>query len=285
MEELRIEKLKTSSATKEGRNADAWAHKLLEQGLIGREDFEESIKKNNSKEAEMEKRKLPQLKHYGFFGSVDEIRKKIQPKEGEKFVIRCTPKDTKGERKHLLDATLTEVCAFAENTEELPGGFEKWNVEVKEFVPTISAGTIIVSPSGKTTIETWHGPHYMGAKNTPVYRADFDPDQFHMHYEWKAPEGAQDLPKMQNYAMKAMGYVFPHLRPRANEQIYIEYGVREDGQIFFIEANDSNVATRNYTLQKTDSAENRSGNISKIIEEQKRKKKKDSELGSMHQEF
>ncbi len=114
---------------------------------------------------------------------------------------------------------------------------------MKEFVKSIAAGTIIVSPNGRTIIETWHGPHYLNTTNVPKYHAEFDPDQFHMHFNWKGPEEARDLPEMQNYALKALRYFFRHLKPRENEPIYAEYGVKASGEIYFIEANDSSLLT------------------------------------------
>ncbi len=77
----------------------------------------------------------------------------------------------------------------------------------------------------------------------PKYYAEFDPEKFSMHYKWTAPEGAKDLTEMQEYAMRAIRYIFSYLKPRPNEAIYIEYGVREDGRVYFIEANDSVVLT------------------------------------------
>jgi hypothetical protein len=224
---------------KDGQGLDYWAEGLLQNNLIGRKEYEEFIEKNNSKEEIMEQIKLPQLKHYGYFSSVEEIREKIIPREGDKFIIRCKSKKT-GDIKRLIDADLDEVCIFGK---ELPGGFDEWDVEVKEFTETIAAGTIVVSPDSKTLVEMWKGPHYLVTTNCPKYHATFDPSRFDMRYHWDAPEGEKDLPEMQNYAIKALRYIFKNLKPRENEPIYIEYGVKSSGEVYFIEANDSTLLT------------------------------------------
>jgi hypothetical protein len=224
---------------KDSQGLDFWAEGLLRNRLITRKEYEDFLRENSSKEEAMLKRNLPQLRHYGIFNSTNEIKEKIKTESGDKFIIRCTSKEN-GDIKRLVDANLVEVCDFADN---LPGGFENWNVEVKEFTETQAAGTIIVSPSGRTSIETWHGPHYLNTTNIPKYHADFDPEQFHMHYQWRAPEGVDDLEEIQRYAIKALRYIFRNLKPKENEPIYVEYGVKTNGEVYFIEANSSPLLT------------------------------------------
>lgn len=228
---------------KENVGLDFWAEKMLL--LFGPEVRDEFIRKNNSKELEMDRLGFPQLKHYGLFNSIEEIKEKIMPKEGERFIIRCSSKEN-GNIKRLVDTDLDGVCDFAE---KLDGGFEKWNVEVKEFVQTKIAGTLIIRPDGGLTIETWYGPHYLNTTNCPKYRADFNPDPpfFDKHINWHNPRAeyaTPDISEVQRYALDVLRYVFPHIRPRTNEAIYIEYGIRPDGQIYFIEANDSEFYNR-----------------------------------------
>ena len=224
---------------KDSQGLDFWAAGLLKNKLISQKEYDEFVTKNNSKEERMEEKHLPQLRHYGTFDSVEEIQESIKAKESDRFIIRCTSKKD-GSIKRLLDNTLDGVCDFAE---KLPGGFKDWTVEVKEFVKTKASGTIMVAPNGRTTIETWHGAHYLNTSNVPKYHAQFDPEQFHMHYHWKAPEGAHDLVEMQEYAIHALRYFFKHLKPKEHEPIYVEYGVKENGEIYFIEANDSELLT------------------------------------------
>jgi len=135
----------------------------VRQGLISQKDYNEFIMSNNAKEEQMKKRGLPQLMHYGLFSSVEDIQDKIKPKKDERFIIRCSDKATGG-IKRLIDGSFDEIIHFAQ---ELPGGFDNWNVEVKEFADTKVAGTIIITPSGKATIESWHGPHYLNTTNEP----------------------------------------------------------------------------------------------------------------------
>ena len=232
-------KIETDPRKKEGQGLDFWAKALLENGLITQQECDEFIWKNNSKEKMMEKENLPQLKHYGYFDSIEGIREKLTSIKDERFIIRCTSKET-GDIKRLVNSSLDEACEFAE---KLPGGMDKWKVEMKEFVETVASGTIIVEPSGRATIETWPGAHYLNTTNVKKYQAEFDPDQFHHSYQWKAPEGDEDLPKFQEYAIRALRYIFPHLKPRPNEQIYAEYGIKPSGDVYFIEANDSRLLT------------------------------------------
>jgi hypothetical protein len=224
---------------KKGQGLDFWASGLLQNKLITQREYDEFIVGNNSKEAKMEERSLPQLRHFGEFGSVAEIREKIVADDSNRFIIRCRSKEGPDVQR-LIDASLDEICEFAE---KLPGGFDKWTVEVKEFAESVAAGTIIVAPNGRTTIETWHGPHYLSITNVPKYRADFDPEQMDRHYRWEAPEGAEDLPEMQDYAIKAVRHLFRHLKPKENEPIYVEYGVKQNGSVYFIEASDSPLLT------------------------------------------
>ena len=226
---------------KDGQGLDFWAAALLEKWLITKEQYDDFIAKNNSKEKMMEERGLPQLEHYGFFHSVSEIKEKLLSLKDQRFIIRCTSKEN-GDIKRLIDTGLDEACEFAE---KLPGGFENWQVEMKEFVVTKVSGTIIVEPSGKAHIETWKGAHYLNTENVPRYYAEFDPDPAHFDhsYQWQASKEATDLPEIKEYAMKAISYMFPYLKPKPNEPIYIEYGVKPNGKVYFIEVNNSSVLT------------------------------------------
>lgn len=226
---------------KKGMGLDFWASAMLKNGIISQKEFDEFIAKNNAKEEMMEKFGVPQLKHYGTFNSTQEIKEKLASVENQHFIIRCKSKDNEEQIMRLIDTDLDGACAFAD---KLPGGFEKWVVEMKEFEPnTIAAGTIIVEPSAITSVEMWKGPHYLGATNSPKYHGEFDPNQFQHSFQWKAPEGADDLQDYQNYAIDALRYIFPHIKPRPNEPIYTEFGVRPNGEIYFIEVNDSVVVT------------------------------------------
>jgi hypothetical protein len=225
--------------TKENQGLDYWASNLLSQGKISRESYNEFKRKNNSKEILMAERGLPQLRHYGEFASVTEIRERLATHADERFIIRCTARSN-GEIRRLVDANLDDICDFAAN---LPGGVHQWVMEVKEFAESVAAGTIIVQPNGHTVIETWRGPHYLNTTNVPKYHAEFDPERFDQHYHWSAPAGATDLPEMQEYALQAVRYHFPYLKPKDNNPIYIEYGVKRNGQVYFIEANDDSLLT------------------------------------------
>ncbi|MFZ1075624.1 MAG: hypothetical protein WAN50_04600 [Minisyncoccia bacterium] len=221
---------------------DDWARSLLKRGVINQDVFDAFIVQNNSKEQNMQAWRVPQLKHYGFFTSEDEIREKLSSLKGEKFIIRCVSKKD-GKVTRLLDVTLEEACEFAE---KLEGGFDAWNVEMKEFAKTKAAGTIIVNASGRAMIEMWHGPHYMnvkGATEVPKYSAILDPDQFHHGFHWSGPQDSTDLSEMQRYAIDALRYLFPHLKPRENDPVYAEYGVRPDDSIYFIEVSNSPLLT------------------------------------------
>lgn len=234
------EKKEFDPRRKDEQGLEFWAAELLNQGLISRKDYDDFISGNNSKELQMDKRGLPQSKHFGIFNSVEEIQDRIKPKKDERFIIRCSDKKT-GNIKRLIDGSFDEIINFAK---ELPGGFDNWSVEVKEFSATKAAGTIIITPSGRATIETWHGPHYLNTQgDAPKYYAQFDPEQFDRHYAWTAPDGAEDLDEMKMYAMKAIKYIFPYLKPKANNPIYIEYAVKPSGEVYFIEASDSPVLT------------------------------------------
>ena len=142
----------------------------------------------------------------------------------------------------MRNASLDEICEFAQ---KLVGGFDDWNVEVREFVETRIAGTIRVEPSARTIIETWRGEHYLNSGNIQRCHAEYDPEKFHHRFHWQASEGIDNLPELQMCAMKALRYIFPHLKPRPDEPIYLEYGVKPSGEIFFIEANDSPLLTSN----------------------------------------
>lgn len=227
---------------KDAQGLDYWAAGLLNNGLIGRKEYDNFVYQNSNKEKVMEERKLPQLAHYGTFESVTEMRERLStlPEEA-RFIARCVSK-IGGEVRRLLDTDLDGACQFVS---ELPGGFEAWTVEVKEFVETIAAGTIIVSPAGRVDIETWKGAHYLNTTNSPKYRASFDPEAFSLSYAWSIPEdaGNEETKFIQEYALRALRHQFPYLRPKPNESVYLEYGVKKSGEIYFIEANDSTLLT------------------------------------------
>ena len=230
--------------TKEGQGLDFWAKELLENKSITPGEWAEFIVKNSLKEQRMTELKLPQLQHFGFFESVEAIKERVKPQEGQRFIIRCGSKKDGGIQR-LLNATFDEVCAFAE---KLPGGFDAWNVEVKEFAATKAAGTIIIAPSGRTIIETWQGEHYLNTTDCPKWAAEYDPERFDLSFKWTMPkevrEGTQqDDTEIKHYAIEALKFFFPHVKPKPHEPMYVEYGVKENGEIYFIEANDSSVLT------------------------------------------
>ncbi|HEX7724493.1 MAG TPA: hypothetical protein VF438_02025, partial [Candidatus Paceibacterota bacterium] len=236
---------KLNPRRKDSAGLDVWAEKLVMQKVITPEERDDFIRKNNSKELELKKRNLPQLRHYGFFTSIEAIRTAIHPKPDECFIIRCKSREN-GEIKRLLDATLDEACAFGN---ELPGGFSAWIVEMKEFVTTIAAGTIEIAPSGATTIEMWRGGHYRNVTTCPKFRGRYDAEEFtdpttsRRHFVWTAPTRTIGLATMRSYAFQALRYFAPTLKPKPHNQVYVEYGVRKDGRVYFIEANDSVVLT------------------------------------------
>ncbi len=221
---------------------NVWALALLNSGKISSAEYREIIEKNSSagKRKQLEDRKFPHLKTYGFFNSVQEIKDKIKPKEVDKFYVRCMNKKTH-EFKRLLDSTLDEICSFVE---KLDGEFSDWQVEVKEYADTKVAGTIIVFPSGKTTIESWYGGHYLNVTDCPKYHGEYDPEVFDKSFKWKAPKDAKDLRDIQEYAMKALRYIFPHLKPKSGVPLYVEYGIKPNEEIYFIEATDAKILTK-----------------------------------------
>ncbi|MFA6006135.1 MAG: hypothetical protein WC764_00150 [Candidatus Paceibacterota bacterium] len=224
--------------TKEKQGLDFWAKSLFEAGRISQEVYDDFIFQNNHKEEGMRKFGLPQLRHYGLFNSIDDIKEKLLEQKNEHFIIRCKSKEM-GEVRRLIDGSLDEICKFGE---ELPGGFASWTVEVKEYCEPIMAGTIIVSPSGKTNIETWKGPHYLNVTDCQKFEAEFNPDAPDMHFNWTGGEG-QDLQDGKEYAVRALKYIFPHLKPKESNPIYTEYCVKPTGEIFFIDVNTSPILT------------------------------------------
>jgi hypothetical protein len=225
---------------KDNQGLDFWAEEMRKIGAISQKEFDDFVEQNNSKEEVMERRGVPQLGHYGFFSSVKEIKDKLESRENQRFIIRCKSKSDLS-IKRLLDASLDDICKFAE---DLPGGFESWDVEVKEFAPTIVSGTIIISPSGKTLIESWLGAHYLNVTNSPKCYANYDPTVPNARgFTWGSTPDAKDVPVMQQYAMKALRYLLPNLKPHENDQVYAEYAVKENGEVYFIEVNDSVLLT------------------------------------------
>ena len=59
---------------------NVWALALLNSGKISSAEYREIIEKNSSagKRKQLEDRKFPHLKTYGFFNSVQEIKDKIK---------------------------------------------------------------------------------------------------------------------------------------------------------------------------------------------------------------
>lgn len=227
------ENLENTNIKKTKPNFANWAKEALGKGIITKNKYEAIIEGESLKQDRMKEMGLPYLKNYGFFASIEEIKNKIKLDRNSKFVIRCISKEN-GRVERLVDINLDECCEFAE---KLSGGFEKWKVEIKEAVPTVASGTIVREKDGGTRIESWHGPHYLSEKN-PKYIATIDPGRGEIHFDWRAPAGTTDLHEMQKYAIDALRYISPNLKPKTNDPIYLEYGVKKDGEIYFMDAGD-----------------------------------------------
>jgi len=225
---------------KDSVGLDYWAASMLRRNIITKSEYDEFISKNNSKEEEMEKLMLTQLKHYGFFNSIEEMQDKLHHRDGDRFVIRCASKSGQ-DVKRLVDGSFDDVVKFAK---ELPGGFDKWKVELKEFIKTIAAGTIIVRPSGETAIETWEGPHYMNTENPQMYHAFYNPEKPDISFQWQSPGVEEGSEMLKWYAIKALKFIFPHVKPKPNMSVYLEYGVKPNGSIYFIEGTDAKMLTK-----------------------------------------
>ena len=232
---------KLAARTKEGMGLDIWAKSLYDRGLIPFYVYDDFIRQNNAKEAAMTALGLPQLLHYGFYASLEEIAE-IVPKravKNDRLIIRCRNKET-GKIKRLLDTLLGGAISFAK---KLPGGFEAWKVEVKEFTKTFCAGTIIVESSGKAFVETWRGSHYRNViEGVPKLHGAYDPET-NRGFQWKRSGNLHYKSDLQRGAIQALKYVYPHLRFRKDEPIYLEYGIRPNGMVYFIEASTSPLLT------------------------------------------
>lgn len=226
-------KLGDSNIKKSKPNFANWTKEALDKGTITKSKYEAIIRGEASKQNRMKEMGLPYLKNYGFFNSVEEIKNIIKPDKDGKFIIRCVSREN-GKVERLVDITLDECCEFAE---KLPGGFGKWEVEIKETVPTIASGTIIREKEGETRMESWHGPHYL-SEQSPKYIATIDPSRGEIHFDWRAPAGTTDLREMQEHAIAALRYISPNLKPKTNDPIYLEYGVKSNGEIYFMDVGD-----------------------------------------------
>ena len=83
MEQIPKPNTEINPRTKNTQGLDFWAAGLLENKLISQREYDDFLKKNNSKEKMMQERELPQLRHYGIFGSVKEIIEKIMLSIGQ----------------------------------------------------------------------------------------------------------------------------------------------------------------------------------------------------------
>lgn len=226
-------KLENSNTKKSKPSFTNWAVEARDNGIISEDKLKKIIEGEASKPNRMNEMGLPQLESYGFLNSIEEIRNKIKPRKDGKFVIRCISKED-GRVERLVDISLDECCEFAG---KLPGGFGKWKVEIKETAPTIASGTIVREKDGETRVESWHGPHYL-SEQSPKYIATIDPSRGEIHFNWQSPAGATDLREMQKHAINALRYISPNLKPKTNEPIYLEYGVKRNGEIYFMDAGD-----------------------------------------------
>lgn len=227
--------------TKDGQGLDYWAHDLYLRGKISRDIYEHFIYINSHKEAEMEKRGLPQLEHYGYFGSIEGIENFLQTQDdAQRFIIRCA--NGKGDIKRKLNSTKEEVLEYAR---ELPGGFDTWKVELKEFTETKEAGTLIIDSGGNVIMESWQGPHYFVSKGYPKITCHYSTGDFIPRYTWNIPNGIDRHTgkMMQERMLKIIKKFAPSLRPRAREPLYLEYGIKPDNSFYAIEANDSVLLT------------------------------------------
>lgn len=157
-----------------------------------------------------------------------------------------------------------------DHAENLPDGFTGWKVELKEFVKTKEAGTLRISSQGDVVMESWKGPHLLVSTDWPRISCSYDTSDFLPKYKWHISEKAttwrgrtvmkkaftdEEVKKMQDRMLRLIRKFAPHLKPQKDNQIYIEYGVRPDDSIYFIEANDSVLMTDTKKQEKEEQRE------------------------------
>lgn len=165
--------------------------------------------------------------------------------ENLRFVARCVSlSDAKIARG--VDLSHGEIVSFVSN---LPGGFEAWNVEIKEFVIPLTAGNIIIN-GDKVLIETWAGPHYLNTETVTKFVAKRGFEAGVDKFNWSTNLGDKqviEIPsqeeKIKRLALKAFDLarsVMDETKPR----MYFEFFSDKKGKILFIEAQQSDILTR-----------------------------------------
>lgn len=205
-------KIKKGKKTKD-KGMVGWSQKMLDEKLISPSDYYEFTSGNESKESTIDAMGLPMLRHYGVFESIEDIRKKFEPDDKRRFVIRCTLKKT-GEMTRSVDVDLDGVIDFAE---KLPGKIDKYIAEM--------------DPADFDLHYNW-GVRRVKEKNGEKTE------------EEKRKE-AKELAEMQGHALKAARYIFgDKLKPREGEPIYADFGIRkEDNSVYFLDVNDARLLT------------------------------------------
>jgi len=171
---------------------------------------------------------LPMDKNFGSFDDLFAMSAAIpeEYKNGSLFIIRCPHRAEKIIQRKLF-VPWDEVVKFIG---DLPGGYERYKLGIREVSVPVWSGTIISSKSGDSVlIELWKGKHLeMDDGNASTsFRGIFnDEPSWPRRFVWS--DGCTD--DMKQMMLGALRYFAPSLRP--DKSFYSDFSITENGYRF-----------------------------------------------------
>jgi hypothetical protein len=171
---------------------------------------------------------LPMDRDFGSFDTIAEASKTIpdEHKRNSLFIIRC-PLRSGDDIKRALFVPWNEVVRFVE---ELPGGYEKYTLGIREVTIASWSGTIICSQNGEhVLIELWKGKHLEMDEGgwQSSFRGVYDENPpAPRRFVWS--DGCTE--EMKRMMLGALSFLSPTCR--LNRSMHVEFSVTPKGYRF-----------------------------------------------------
>lgn len=218
-----------------------WQKAVLKTGAVREDEIGELIEENEAKQERLKNFALPTVTAWGPRASFEELTQLIpedkRTSATEKFLIRCSPKDQRGQLKlkRQFGLNWSETVAFAD---DLVGGKENYNIEIRHDPVPEYSGTIIADGEGRLVLEWAKGRHAdmekkgLGEIKKAEFNNNANPGQIHLEYEGEATT------EEKNIALGALKYFTPEIKREAleNLNIYAEWSYSKENGYWFFEA-------------------------------------------------
>jgi|GEM_PF-6715159 len=169
---------------------------------------------------------LPMDRDFGSFDTMEEASRAVPAKFKKDclFIIRCPHRTNKELIERKLFVPWSEVEQFVR---DLPGGYEHYELGVREVSKPLWSGNIRCSRTGRIEIELWKGKHLdrdVGGTEVVSYYGTHVPPQISFRWSDNCSVEVKDL------MIGAFRFISPDLRFR--EAIFAEFNFTENGLRF-----------------------------------------------------